>query len=907
MSFVPDVPSGAVWRCVDLHLHTPGVKQFSLPAEASVETEEGQKALAQQYVDALDAAGIDLGAVTDYQGVREPWFTLIRDEAAARGITLLPGAELSLAVGKGLHLLIVFDPTATAQQINKAIRHMDRSGEDLFLDRATDHRDIQLRDPLLDALRDLRSQMPSVIIAAHAGDTKGLFQALKVGGDAADLIDAGLIDAIDKCDDARRKLVDACRRLPNLDSLACVLGGDPKSISEVGTKTLDGRPRVTWIKLSAIDAGALRIALHDPQVRVLRRPPELARHERVLSMEVQGGFLDGLELRFSDDLTTLIGGRGAGKSAVLETLRYALDIDVYSDQTERESLVNKALGSGGRVRVVVERPGPATSQSIEVSRIYGQTPRVVDLGTGERLRIAPADVFGQGKAPVILLQREIAAVSRSDDYRRRLLDELIGDAARKADAAVRQTLEQLGENQRLIESAERSLTKAQDAAERLAGLDNEITFYDQQGVSSKLDRHSKLSADGARIDIATESVGGAVEQYRDLGQLVTEDLAAAASELAGAESEHASDVLELARRVSAIRDAASRSLDKFLPELDRLLRSLEAAQSTWPDRVAALADELRRIQAELGTDHLDSQRYLQAVRDRTALRPIVDSAKRLARERDDLLRRRADLLTRLQDARHEAFDLRRKAAKRVNKRLKSKLELSVAYLGDAASFVERLTTMLRGSRIGKEAIERIAAADGLDGVELVRHVRDGERSIVDRFAVTEATADRLVRWASDDPARLAQIELLAPADRVSIALLVDGSPRDLALLSGGQRATALLLLLFVQSDRALILDQPEDDLDNRFIFDDVVELLRAEKGTVDVKQRRQIIVATHNANIPVNGDAELVLSLADEAGHCVVTRRGSIDDAPIREEIRAVLEGGEEAFRRRAEKYGDFE
>jgi chromosome segregation protein len=155
--------------------------------------------------------------------------------------------------------------------------------------------------------------------------------------------------------------------------------------------------------------------------------------------------------------------------------------------------------------------------------------------------------------------------------------------------------------------------------------------------------------------------------------------------------------------------------------------------------------------------------------------------------------------------------------------------------------------------------------------------------------------------------RMREVEMLAPDDRVSIALVIDGSARDLSELSSGQKATALLLLLFAQGGRPLILDQPEDDLDNRFVYEDVVALLRAEKGVADPARRGQIVVATHNANIPVNGDAELVVSLADEGGHCRVRTRASIDDTAVRQEIRTVLEGGAEAFRRRAEKYGGLD
>jgi hypothetical protein len=120
----------------------------------------------------------------------------------------------------------------------------------------------------------------------------------------------------------------------------------------------------------------------------------------------------------------------------------------------------------------------------------------------------------------------------------------------------------------------------------------------------------------------------------------------------------------------------------------------------------------------------------------------------------------------------------------------------------------------------------------------------------------------------------------------------------------GQRATAILLLLFALLGRILVLDQPEDDLDNRFVYEDIVTILREQKGLSDSNKRRQIIAATHNANIPVIGDAELVLPLEVQKGRAHIVRRSSIDDSDTRNLIKQIMEGGDEAFQRRAEKYG---
>jgi energy-coupling factor transporter ATP-binding protein EcfA2 len=126
--------------------------------------------------------------------------------------------------------------------------------------------------------------------------------------------------------------------------------------------------------------------------------------------------------------------------------------------------------------------------------------------------------------------------------------------------------------------------------------------------------------------------------------------------------------------------------------------------------------------------------------------------------------------------------------------------------------------------------------------------------------------------------------------------------RPLERLSAGQRSTAILLLALLESHGPLILDQPEDDLDNRFIYESVVRRLR------DTKETRQFIIATHNANIPVLGDAEQILILAAEQDgdrfRARVERRGSIDNEDLHGPLEDVLEGGREAFQRRKEKYG---
>ena len=137
-------------------------------------------------------------------------------------------------------------------------------------------------------------------------------------------------------------------------------------------------------------------------------------------------------------------------------------------------------------------------------------------------------------------------------------------------------------------------------------------------------------------------------------------------------------------------------------------------------------------------------------------------------------------------------------------------------------------------------------------------------------------------------------------DRYVLRLRMDdGSYRPLDQLSGGQRVSVLLsLLLETTDDRPLVIDQPEDELDNRFLFDTVLPALKRLKG------RRQIILATHNPNIVVNGDADQVIQLEATANRGRVAHSGAIEDPIVRNAIVRTVDGGDDAFRHRRLEYG---
>ena len=161
------------------------------------------------------------------------------------------------------------------------------------------------------------------------------------------------------------------------------------------------------------------------------------------------------------------------------------------------------------------------------------------------------------------------------------------------------------------------------------------------------------------------------------------------------------------------------------------------------------------------------------------------------------------------------------------------------------------------------------------------------RNYIQRKLETPEFADHVRCWFPDDDLR---IEYSRGGDGRDWSAITQGSQ--------GQRSAALLAFLLAFGDEPLILDQPEDDLDNHLIYELIVRQIRENK------RRRQLIIVKHNPNVVVNGDAEMVHAFDFGGGQCRVMERGALQEKAVREEVCRVMEGGREAFSRRWARLG---
>ena len=170
--------NGANLVKTDLHLHSPGVESFTLPAGIDLASNDECEKLVEEYIEKIQEAQIKIGAITDYNGVRKEWFELIKNKAKDKGIVIFPGVELSLKLtaGKyGLHLLLIFKQNVDIDGLNTFLHSLDKNPQkSLFEGRK--YRDIESRLELEELISEVRAKYECLVIVPHPEDDKGLLR-----------------------------------------------------------------------------------------------------------------------------------------------------------------------------------------------------------------------------------------------------------------------------------------------------------------------------------------------------------------------------------------------------------------------------------------------------------------------------------------------------------------------------------------------------------------------------------------------------------------------------------------------------------------------------------------------------------------------------------------------------------
>ena len=256
---------------------------------------------------------------------------------------------------------------------------------------------------------------------------------------------------------------------------------------------------------------------------------------------------------------------------------------------------------------------------------------------------------------------------------------------------------------------------------------------------------------------------------------------------------------------------------------------------------------------------------------------------------------RTAMIRQVSELRDARFALRQKVAADLTARLSPTIRVSVEQFGNTESYRDLLVAGLKHSGVqGSKAAAKIV--EGISPADFARAIRQGDaNALMDLAGLSQEQVDKIIvkLAGTEEVFRIETVELL---DLPRIELLDGADYKDSAMLSTGQKCTTILPILLLESESPLLIDQPEDNLDNRFIFETVV------KSVKHVKTKRQLLFVTHNPNIPVLGESEQMFVMDSSGRKASVIRTGTVDEC--RNEVETLLEGGREAFRLRMRKYG---
>jgi energy-coupling factor transporter ATP-binding protein EcfA2 len=615
------------------------------------------------------------------------------------------------------------------------------------------------------------------------------------------------------------------------------------------------------------------------------------------SVDISGGFLPGFSLQFPRGLTCIIGPRGSGKSTLAEALRYGIG---GNGRASNIALTQANLGSSlvtlttapqiGELGYTIRR---AFKQPAALVTSEGKSIESLDLDRGTFL---PLDAYNSQEIEAIANEtlgekrRALLDDLREDEFREIML--ILADARRSLDA----NADAVAACRRLIRDITEQIEEIGDARARLAALPP----APGGAVSTQLVRLTQeLQATDADIRELDDLVARLDNWKTALNKFGDEQRRRFLKSTARELSVNKQIILQAWETAAGLTAFSESHLVQLASKIDTAIGTLRQHRADIEKVKLQQAGETSRLQQE-------NSAAGQSIRERTTAEQAVERLVNLEKRRTDeqvklneLLNARGALKGDYLLKREKVSTLRETIANELQKKIGEFVRLRLLRNADNLAYQDMLLEGLRGARVRNhdeilsglmqmrpEQLAQIIQENDLDEFEtLMSFGRERSSKILESFR------------ASLNPLEMEVIEV---EDRVSIELNVGNASnphfKDASELSQGQKCTALLPLLLSRREMPLLIDQPEDNLDNHFIYETIVDAVRR------LRDFRQMIFITHNANIPVLGEADYVVVMNSDGKKGYIQKAGSLDDC--RDEIIDLLEGGKKAFTERSRRYG---
>lgn len=863
--------NGSTWVRADFHLHTNADNEFTYNGESDY--------YFSNYINKLSEEDIRIAVITNHNKFNFDEYKALEKTARRKEIYLLPGVELSVNDGSnGIHCLVVFNP---AEWLENGTDYINQFITQTFAGKHNfENENGRSNDNLIETIKKLNAfEKDYFIIMAHIEQKSGFCNELD-GGRIQELGNNPLF----------RKAVLGFQKVRTADLIknlnlwlnnelpAFVEGSDAKSIDEIGVGNhVNGVTQKTFLKIGAFNFEAIKYALLDNQYRQEQTVVNPS-NGYIKSISFKGGKLDGSTIELNHSMNNLIGIRGSGKSSVLEAIRYALDIDLNEKQNVdfkyKTDLVNVLLGSGGKITsALVDDHG----KEYIAEKILGDRTNIYRDGELQ-IGLKPNAIV---KKPIYFGQKDLSQIgdSLSTEY---LINKLIGDRLSNKKREIEEKNQDVLRLISELKKIDTRVARKADIEAKQAELNLKIQVFKDNEIDKKLEKQISFNQDSNFIKRLEKFEQKVIE---GLNEFVNEFEDSFQSFKIYVSKENTVDIDNIKQHFT--------DFENLFLETKALSSKLVAENSTLKKqhqdfnvKYEALKEEFSKIKREINLPNIQADDYVKYTKELDLTKAQLVELNKLSTKKKELESQLKKSLIALQSLWHNEFEIVQDEIKKVNEDQDS-IRIDVTFKGNKEGFKSYLRENLRGSNLRENNIQ-IIIDNYNDLIAVYDDLYQPNSILLDKL--TDVQLNTFREYFNNNIGAFLTYRI---PDKFDIIY----RERPLNEHSLGQRASALIIFLLTLKDSDLIIiDQPEDDLDNQTIYNDVIKVLK------ELKNSSQFIFATHNPNIPVLGDCEQVISCKYDT-NSIKTNLGSIDNKTIRNEIVNIMEGGQEAFNNRKRIY----
>ena len=923
---------GTRWFKCDLHLHTTASLCF-----------QDRNVTAEQWVSRAIEQGLDCVAVTDHNSCTS--IDEIKEAAKGTSLTVFPGVEITCDTSK-IHLLILFDPSKGEEDVKSFlskcdIEHSEYGKQDATItksvfeiaDIATQKCDALVIPAHIDEFAGLNNlsvqnlekfYLRADINAVQIVHKEFLNPALQTSGnpELKNLLNNYYNNPTPAIDDVTVKNWYTPVKYAKEYNLALLTFSDNPAGPKDSKHGLWGiGSHYSWIKMDETPSlEGLRQAFLVPEHRIKNEFDSLATPYTkpelwIKSISISGTTITDtavpLKIDFSPQLNTLIGGRGSGKSSILRFIRGVFNRtadlseldEILKDHNEFYKLEagrpKKGVLTDASVieiefvrneilhKIVASDITDSTKQSISIEKLNetGNWENVIDEGYIDFFEFEHYS------------QKQIYEIAQEPNALRERIDKGI-DGLEKIKAEREHIRNLFLEKSAAIRTIDVLITNKGKIETRIKDLDANIKKLQQSGIADLLTTKEKYSVESNMI----EDFRSEIEQRENQLSELVQSIEITDIDFSTFDMKHKEELEQSTQKVIDGFAQIRIELQKLKEKSEELKTSFDKSinEAKWQTDFNKNTSDFDQKKKELEDEGIDAiTSFEKFSREKTELEKELEeiNIKTAVREEDKVERER--LQNEYLRFSKEITEKRRNFIQDIV--TGDKVKVNIKAFRNKNDFEYRIRKILQRDTRFEDDIDALVEICFNGNVEQkIKEVRSVFRKIrlnEDVSSIVTGHFVNLVKSLND--AQIDEIELMLPEDEIEVQYKPTPATafKSLSTASAGQKTTSILTFILSYGKTPLILDQPEDDLDNRLVYELIVDRLK------QAKEKRQLIVVTHNANVPVNGDAEYIVSMDTESKTLKVLQSGTVEQASLKKEICDVMEGGELAFEMRSKRY----